>query len=138
MQEAIKLNINTKPQANKPSIRSNIITLASLSSSVIEKTINVNNTPRHITFNKTIEYNEANSYVERKVIDMNTEIQSEINRMIKKYKNVHLMLFIISVLVMILSWIPKIIPKDISLVLGPLSAAFSLMIIMNYYLRRLK
>lgn len=106
---------------------------------IIRKTIVANNSSSvHITFNKTIEYNIMNSYIERKVIDMNAEIQTEINKLIKNYRNAHIVLFVISVTIAVLSWTSTILTNDTSIVLKPLSLAFSLMILINYYLRRIK
>lgn len=104
----------------------------------IKKSIDGNNTPGHITVSDVIEYNKQISYIERKVIDMDMQIQSEINKLIRLYKNIHIVLFIISLVAIALSWLPFILPKDVSIVLKPLSVAFSLMIIFNYYLRRVK
>jgi len=111
--------------------------------------INKNNS-MNITINKAVDYYsiaadiktfkysypvELNIHIKRLVIDMNCELKIE--KIIKRYKIIHLILFIISLFVTAASWIPDLINGDIAFVVRPMSIAFSLMIITNYYARRL-
>lgn len=77
----------------------------------------------------------AKKVKKRKVIDMDAEIQSKINKILRIQKNVYLSLFTVSILIIILSWV-SLFSEDVNIVLRPLSIAFSLMIVLNYYLRR--
>ncbi|MCR1897828.1 hypothetical protein NSA47_02345 [Irregularibacter muris] len=138
METAVKLNINNMFQVPCPSITPNKFTSRPSINSVIKQPIIVNNSSTHITLRRTIEYNKVSSYIEGKVIDMNAEIKSEINKILKIQRNVYLGLFASSVLMIILSWIPSLFTEDVSIVLKPLSIAFSFMIALNYHLRRAK
>lgn len=102
-----------------------------------KKVIN-NNASINITINRVINYNNSNGYMERRVIDMNDQVQSEVDRIIRSYRNIHLGLFLFSTVVIALSWAPNLLDDEIGLILKPLSIAFSLMIVLNYYLRRIK
>lgn len=148
MEAMINLRINPEPQVPRPSIAanntnlktlSNNINLEASSNNVIKNSIIGNNPTMHITFNKTIEYNEVYSYIERKVIDMeNMELQTEINKILRKQANTYVILGGISAMIVLLSFIFEIVSREVGLVLKPLSVAFSLMIGLHYIFGRAK
>ncbi len=121
-----------------------IINMKDYTNTPIKKTMSFTNTSAVDYFNvstsiETFKYShpvELNNHTKRLVIDMNYEL--EIERIIKRYRNMHLVLFIISLFVIIASWTPSIVSKEIAIVIKPMSIAFSLMVIINYYTRRLK
>lgn len=134
MEVAIRLSSNDKPQIPGPLIITNNTNLKDSKKDVIEKSIIANSTSMHIIFNHTIEYSKGNSYTERKVIDVKAEL--EINKILRTQKNIYLSLFIISILGILISWVPGILENDVGLVLKPLSIAFSLMVVIHYYCGR--
>lgn len=119
----------------------------------LNKKISNNHNSENIIVNRAVDVNiddvsiktysfsytvDINSYIERRVIDMNYEIELEMHKIIKRYNIVHLTLLILCVILTIVSWGTNILPTDIVIVAKPMSIAFSLMIFLNYIIRRPK
>lgn len=58
----------------------------------------------------------------------------EINKLLELVKIIHLSLVILSIIVLVLTYIPNIIDEDIKLVIRTLDIGFFMMISLNYYL----
>lgn len=147
MQEAIRLNPWNLNFTNEPSVKfDNLVEEKNrISRNNPEKIINMQdymNTNITVDFFsvatdiKTFKFSypiESNSQIKRLVIDMNYELKIE--KIIKRYKIIHLVLFIISLIAIAASWIPNLINSEIAFVIKPMSIAFSLMIVLNYLAR---
>ena len=58
----------------------------------------------------------------------------EINKLLELVKIMHLSLVILSLIVLVLTYIPNIIDEDIKLVIRTLDIGFFMMVSLNYYL----
>lgn len=81
-------------------------------------------------------FENSNNIVEEWVVEMDNEYKIE--KILLQNKRVHLSLFIFSIVMIICGNIPNLISKDISIIMKPMSIAFSLMIILNYKMRKLE
>lgn len=64
--------------------------------------------------------------------------QEQVKKILARNKLIHLILFTLSVAMIVCSSISGLINKEVGFVMRPMSIAFSLMIIINYNVRRLK
>lgn len=64
--------------------------------------------------------------------------QEQIRKILAKNRLIHLILFLLSIAMIICSSIPGLINKEISFVMRPMSIALSLMVAINYNVRRLR
>lgn len=64
--------------------------------------------------------------------------QEQIRKILAKNRLIHLILFLLSIAMIICSSIPGLINKEISFVTRPMSIALSLMVAINYNVRRLR
>ena len=64
--------------------------------------------------------------------------KAQIEKILMQNKLVHLSLFILSIVMIVCSSVPNFISQEISIIMKPMSIAFSLMIILNYKMRKLE
>lgn len=104
--------------------------------------IRAESTAHNVFFHRVFNISNNQKLLEKRVIKLDISVQTknreEINKIVKDHNTTHLIFFLASIILIAVSWLPGILNFEFVQILKQFSIAFSLMIVISYFVWRIK